>query len=149
MPEYAQPPAQPNDPSNLAFFGCAVPRLRPALSACLVHGGYFDLLVEAPAEAANTPTTSSAAATKMLPRMVFMPSNYRPRQTAASVASTRRQTRRRARITASTPVRAAARGRSSATSISHRWRSSAATAVSTETCTRSEEHTSELQSLRH
>ena len=77
MPEYAQPSAQPNDPSNFAFFGCADPRLRPALSAFLVHGGYLDLLVEAPAEAANAATTGSALASRMrLPRVVFIPSNY-------------------------------------------------------------------------
>src|ERR1700742_2772364 len=84
IPEYAQPAAHPNDPTSFAFFGCADPRLRPALSAFLVHGGYFDLLVEAPAVAANAETTTSAMDTRMrLPRVFLMRSGYRP----ASVAS--------------------------------------------------------------
>src|ERR1700760_1335222 len=78
IPEYAQPAAHPNDPMSFAFFGCADPRLRPALSAFLVHGGYFDLLVEAPAVAANAATTTSAMATRMrLPRVFLMRLGYR------------------------------------------------------------------------
>lgn len=50
-------------------------------------------------------------------------------------AAEARQVRRCARITASTPLPAAARGRSSATTISHSLASRASTAASTETCT--------------
>ncbi len=62
------------------------------------------------------------------------PAGRRARRRAVGL-SARRHERRRAQITASTPVPAVARGRSSATMSSQRPGSSAAAAASTETCT--------------